>query len=100
MAAENAPSGNEETPVPGTVAKDGRREFGAKNGETPVPINRKRLRKGFRGVRRQLGGRASAAQAIVFPMRWVASPRNEETSAPVTVAKGGRGSSEAYVKNL
>jgi hypothetical protein len=33
MAAENAPSGNEETPVPGTVAKDGRREFGAYEAE-------------------------------------------------------------------
>lgn len=38
MAADNAPTGNEETPVPGTAAKDGRREHGAYGGDDrPAP---------------------------------------------------------------
>lgn len=54
---------NKEAPVPGTAAKDGRREFGAKNGETPAPINRKRLRKGFRGARSETGKYRECLQA-------------------------------------
>jgi len=63
MEADNAPSRNEEAPVPSTAAKDGRREFGAKNGETPAPINRKRLRKGFRGAQVEIGGYREDLQA-------------------------------------
>lgn len=50
MAADHASRLSEETPAPVTVAKGGGGSSEAKNGETPAPINRKRLRKGFRGA--------------------------------------------------